>query len=259
MAAPKYFVSYFVLGGYVAAIFAISLIIALTSSLANVKRTNCENPNSKSLANANLNKIEEIKSEPLIKKEQVIQQNRHNSKRNINDDEYAEKMKILKQYEHLKDANVKEVPTCGSLFQTSTNGTLWESERLPKNVLPTHYVVEFFSPYFSFGIYNGQVEIYLDITENVNTIIIHSHLINVFLPFLHDNTNTLIDLQCADYFKYYEYFVIRTQNMISRSQAPLKLTLQFDGFLNIYESGIFSLSYAAPGTEFNGYFNASSF
>jgi hypothetical protein len=164
-------------------------------------------------------------------------------------------MKVLKKFEHREPEfkDFKETPACGNLFQTSVGGTLWESQRLPKNVIPTRYVVEFFAPYFSFGIYNGQVDIFLDITESVNTIIVHSHLINVFLPFLRDNTNTILELQCADFYPLNEYYVIRTANMISKSQTPLKLTLQFDGFLNIYESGLFSISYQAPGNEFDGY------
>ena len=49
-----------------------------------------------------------------------------------------------------------------------------------------------------------------------------------------------------------EYYVIRTQNTITTSQVPLTLTLAFDGFLNLYNTGLFTIKYS-EGNEFNGY------
>ena len=252
MAGNKYFISYFVLASYAISVFLLSLLLVLLLSLAGVDRTSCKD-DSKMVASVNKVVNNALKQSEIKGPQQPIDPKKKLHKRLAIDEKYFQLMKTLKENEYRKPEfkNVKETPTCEALFQTDVNRTLWESQRLPTNIIPKRYVVEFFSPYFSLGIYNGQVDIYLDITEDVNTFIVHAHLLNVFLPFLRDNTNTILSLQCADYYPLNEYFVIRTNSMVRKSQAPLRLTLQFDGFLHLYESGVFSIQYG-PGSEFNG-------
>ena len=109
MVAPKYFISYFVVGGYIAAVLAVSLIIALTSSLAGVNRTNCVTTKT-----VNLNKI--VKTSGTGPQEPPKQKQR--SIRYAYDEDYAEKIETLKKFEHREPEfkNFKETPTCGLFF-----------------------------------------------------------------------------------------------------------------------------------------------
>ena len=95
-------------------------------------------------------------------------------------------------------------------------------------------------------------------TEDVNTIIVHSHLIGVLSPVLVDSSNTNINIQCASFFPPNEYYVIRTTNLIRKAQAPLKLSLDFNGYLDLYETGLFEINYS-QAAEFNGYLKLSLF
>jgi hypothetical protein len=244
MSSGKIRISYFLLVSYIISVLLLSLLVALLLSLAGVNRSQCKVDSSKVAVGLNGENVEKL-----------TQQGSSRSKRYAAiDDKYRERMKKLKQYEVRKPefANVKEIADCSALFETDVNGTLWESQRLPTNIMPKYYELEFYAPIFAAEIYNGEVEIALDITEDVNTFIVHAHLLNVFLPFLRDNTNNLIELQCADYYSYNEYYIVRTKNMVRKSQAPLKLKLYFDGFLDLYESGIFGIHYN-EGDEFEGY------
>jgi len=197
MSSPKYFISYFMLVGFIAAVLAITLLVSLTSSLAGVERSNCKNSSNKTSSNLNYNgKSLEIKET--------------RARRYKNDAAYFEKMEELKQLRGRKKLKINEnlkAPSCGSLFSQDTNGTLWQSPRLQKNVIPLRYNIEFYLEYIFLQSYNGLVNISLVITEDLNTIILHSHLLDIYTTLLRDNSNTLIPIQCADYypgfFKYY--------------------------------------------------------
>ena len=188
MAAPKYFISYFMLAGFIATVLAITVLISLTSSLAGVERSNCKTSSNKIFSDLNDDvKIEELKAT--------------RPRRYKNDSAYSEKMEQLKQLREKKaQANeILKAPSCASLFLQNTNGT-WRNPRLPTNVIPLRYDVEFYLEYIFLQTYNGQVNISLAITENLNTIILHSHLLDIYTTLLRDNSNNLIPIQCADYY-----------------------------------------------------------
>ena len=233
MPSSKYFISYFVLGTYVTSVFLITLALALILSLAGVERSNC------SESTTVVNRLHDVPQR---------------DRRLVADEEKFKNFKSKSKY-----AEIKAAPSCKSLFnQTDVNGSLWKNPRLPTNVIPTRYDLELYLEYIFLQSYNGQVDITLTLTEEVNTIILHSHLLDIYTTLLRDNANNIISIQCADYYPDNEYYVIRTTNMIKMTQAPLKLTLQFDGYLNLYETGIFTIQFGS-GTEFNGYFLILSF
>ena len=190
MGGSKYFISYFVLAGFVAAVLAVSILIALTSSLGGVQRSNCDNSRN----------VPSVKNNEDVKEKS--QEKSLKTKRYSTNPDYLEKMEKLKEHRKQKseNANIQAAPSCSSLFTQNVNGTLWQNPRLQTNVMPTRYNIEFYLEYIFLQSYNGQVNITLGITEDLNTIILHSHLLDIYTTLLRDNTNNLLAIQCADYY-----------------------------------------------------------
>lgn len=234
MADNKIRVSYLAIIVYTITILLALLLVTLLPSLSGVKRGDCDKD---AVVKS------EIKENPSIKTKRDV--------KTISD--YEEKMTRLKQHEmrppYLR--YFKDIPYCTDLEETAA-GNPWGNERLPTNIYPLRYDIEFYTPIISAEIYNGEVTMSLRITEDIDTIVVHANLINVFLPFLNDSADNQLEIKCTNYYKKNEYFVIKTANKIRQSQGPLKLRLYFNGFLNIYESGIFAITYDKDEEELDG-------
>ena len=218
----KYGISYCVLISYVVVVFLISVVIAVTVSLIGVKRTNCDDDKT----------TVEYKNE--------------------NSNNY--KMEKSRRYDRKHFKRMDRDAACDAMFSVNMSGTLWESDRLPTNVIPTRYEIQLTTLNVSDASYKGHVNINLTLTENVNTIILHAHLIEISSPVIRDSSNNQINIQCAGIYSTNEYYVIRTTSMIARTQAPLTLSLDFSGYLDLYETGFFKIQYLQGGLEFDGYF-----
>lgn len=231
MATKKYGISYCLLTSYFVTVFLISVVIAVVVSLVGVKRTNCdENPN----------KIFEREVDVLNN----VKGRRHHIQRNLD-------------FKSNSDNRV-DPPGCDALFTTNVGNTLWNNSRLPTNVIPTRYAIQLSSLNLTDAKYSGHIDITLDLAEDVNTIIVHAHLIGISSPTLQDNANSNLNIECAAFYTDNEYYVIRTTNLIRRAQAPLKLSLNFNGFLDLYQSGLFEIHYS-QADEFNGYIKNLNF
>ena len=238
----KIHVSYLMFGAYVAGIFLLSVILSIIISIAGVNRSNCNN-NTATVVVKNV--------ENIAKTDHFVHVKRSNEK-------FYEALYELKKYENTHPAyaafrkTLKETPSCPELFSYNPNGWPWEKKRLPLNIIPNRYELEFYRPYYPQKIYNGEVGIYVNITEDVDTFVVNSNFLNVIYPFIYDSQNNSIGIKCADYYPINEYFVIRTNVTVLKSRGPLLIKLYFNGFLDKYESGLFFVNYTDVPGDFNG-------
>lgn len=231
-------VSYLMFGLYIAGIFLLSVVLSIIISIAGVKRTDCPS------SNGTVSVV--VKNTANIVKD--INQEKH--------EKFYEALNELKSHQRSHPRfrhSLRETPTCPELFTYNPNKWPWENIRLPVNVVPNRYELEFYRPLFPQKIYNGEVAIYVDLTDSAtDTFLVHSTYLNVIYPSIYDNTNQTIQLKCADYYPLYDYYVIRTTNPVLKSQSPLQIKLYFNGFLDKFESGLFLVDYAPKPDDFNG-------
>ncbi len=233
-----FFVSRFIFAAYVASIFLLSLILALAISLGGVKRSGCDT---------------DTFSVVLKNTEDTVVRNKRNTE---SDDKFYQHINELKKYDytHPRFRNIqREIPRCPEIYEYDPNGSVWEKDRLPKNIFPTRYELEFYRPIFPQKIYNGEVGIFVNVTEDVDTFLVHANFLNVIYPFVFDNENKSLELKCADYYPLYEYYIVRTKEKVRQDQGPLQMKLYFNGFLDKYESGLFLVDYKTPASDFNGW------
>lgn len=127
----------------------------------------------------------------------------------------------------------------------------WYNDRLPNTTIPKNYDIELFVPTWDMEIYDGFIEIEMEITKATNYFLLHSKAdIPIVWDFKDKDGNTL-PLTCVGEFFYNDYYILKTSRDIQPSESPLKLSFVFIGFLPDYETGLFEIEYTngLPGEE----------
>lgn len=148
-----------------------------------------------------------------------------------------------------KSDYLKELDRCEELNQP-TDGQLWESLKLPKNIIPIKYDIKLFTPVFAADSYSGEIKIEIEVVQPTQFIILNAKFLSVYLASLIDMAGNQIELACDGLFLPNDYYVLKTKNELS-SQKYL-LDLYFTGNLNIFSSGIFEIKYNNDDKEFDG-------
>lgn len=226
-------VSYLVVILYVITFLLALLLVTLLPSISGVKRGNCEN-------NSAVLKVKDPFYAYTKRQQDLIVKFKANG------------------ISAIGIGNLKEVDECPEVTSGLVFGP-WFNTRLPTNVVPLRYEVEFYNPLLSYSSYNGEVTIDLEITQDLDTILLNANNLNVILPSLLNGSSDSVELKCADYYRENQYFVIRLKSKISPIQGPFKLKLYFNGFLDLVQDGLFSIKYKNEAVGFDGQLVTSHF
>ena len=227
-ASKKVFVSYIIVAIYFAAVFLITLLVALLASLAGVKRGNCDEISAKLAP-----EINKIANENNLFHEESQRRKRNIEKPSINSE-------FIKKKLNGKTPLVKS--NCQD-FMISQNGTLWENIRLPSYIRPTRYDIEIALPTLVSETYAGVVNIQIELDQDTKYILFHSSSVEFIDGELFDKSNNRLKIECGGYYVYNDYFVIITENVIPKSASPLNLNILFEGLMFRSDKGLFDVSY----------------
>lgn len=217
-------ISYKVIAAYVGVVVGTSLLIGLLASLVN-------KPACSTKRDAAAPEVPEVKT-PIERAHEKLRE--------------IEKRHISKSMTH------ERIDTCDDINYGAPDAP-WFNPRLPKSVIPTHYDIHFYAPIIQAEEYSGDITITVTLTEPVDTIVLHSKMLFVYLPRMKDNMNQSIPIKCVGFYPQNDYYIIKTVDKLERTRGPLKITLYFTGLVTIFEAGIFEISYEQNGFEFDGY------
>jgi aminopeptidase N len=220
-------ITYKILAAYVGVVVGASLLIGLLVSLVNKPECKEESRGSDG---------SDIKKTPI---EQANEKLREIEKRHIS-----------------KGMMHERIDTCDDINFGNPDAP-WYNPRLPKSVTPIHYDIHFYAPIIQAEEYSGDITITVSTSEALDTFVLHSKLLFVYLPRMRDNMNQSIPLKCVGFYPQNDYYIIKTVDKLERSRGPFKIILYFTGIVTIFESGIFEISYEQNGVEFNGNMLAS--
>ncbi|CAF0970213.1 unnamed protein product [Brachionus calyciflorus] len=144
----------------------------------------------------------------------------------------------------------KKIDICPELTDFEIGIILpWDSYRLPKNVIPLNYEIELKIPSLNSKVYNGKSEITVQISESLDTFVIHKKLMNVNITELRDSKGELLEISCAGDYDKYDYYIFKTRDYISPDSSPLTLKYTFEAHLDKYESGLFNFNFGIDKTK----------
>jgi hypothetical protein len=128
------------------------------------------------------------------------------NRRSLTDSQLKRKEQIVKNQEiylnEIKSRNPRfksvvksDLPYCSELSNPVSKSYPWYNYRLPTNVVPIHYDIYFVLPIWQIkpSIYDGYVDILINVTQPTDTIILHSDIQG--LP-IFQNVSYLIFLFC---------------------------------------------------------------
>ena len=135
------------------------------------------------------------------------------------------------------------------------NGTQyypWYDYRLPTNILPLNYDLYLFLPLWGTNsIYDGLVDIKINVTSPTNTIILNIVSTDEIPKFrnLTDSNGNEVTVKCVGEFDYYEYLIYQTQNNLAVGIYTLSLSFLAD--LNKVQNGFFEFNFASGADPSN--------
>lgn len=228
----KKYLSFYTVAAYGIGVVVISLVLGLLISLVNKDTCVLDVKDSRVLG--------QLKNDRVLKKRDIGQ----NSNEKM--DELRQKVKEHNSpFMRTKSTSrnwFNKIDGCPE-FTQSQNGTLWESSRLPKSVIPNDYEIELYTPIFDYEVYEGLTLIKADLNERTDTFIVHAKFLLILGIGILDKDLKPIDIKCAGPYPYNDYWVIKTKQPVERIQGPVTLEYLYAGFLNIYESGLFEIKY----------------
>jgi hypothetical protein len=187
---------------------------------------------------------------PILQNAKVIEKRSLGEEPALNFDH----VKLSKKIKPNNPENSKNLPRCEELnspLPLPDNGTLWESLRLPDSVIPIRYNITLFMPIFNADIYSGELIIEIEAQKSAPYIILNAVLLAVYLPVLNDSNNNQLEIACIGDYLPNGYFVVKPKVPLEPGKR-YKLKLDFTGYLNYFESGIFELTYNQDFDEFDG-------
>ena len=158
---------------------------------------------------------------------------------------------ILKELSRNQKNYVKALDRCEELNE-ETDGELWESLRLPTNVIPHKYNVKIFTQMFAIETYSGEVTIEIEVLEDTQYIIVHAQFIEVFATSLFDLSDNRLELECDGLYLPNEYYIVKSKDKLLAGQRYI-VDFYFAAFLNVFSSGIFEIKYNNDDNEYDGF------
>jgi hypothetical protein len=150
-----------------------------------------------------------------------------------------------------KNSKTFNITYCNEIIQPDVIYYPWQNPRLPSNVIPTHYDLYLDLPLWNFetSIYNGEVDITLNVTSQTQFILLHFEL-RGYPEFVNltDKNGAIIEIECdgiSSENNKYEYFVLKTKNMLTVENGPYVISLKFQAALNEFESGLFMFHFGS--------------
>lgn len=245
--SEKLHISYVVIGAYAAFVLVSTLLVGLLPPFVN--RPMCEN-----------------KPESGAKFDQLIRETRDTEhaqpEPNLNERIAQFKQKYPAKIEELsakysRKLKVDGYNICPEILKPEP-GVLypWYSPRLPDRYVPLHYDVELFVPQWGLNVYDGFMDMKVDITrEHTNDldryILVHAAEEIPLLQYIKDRNDQDVEVECVGEFNYYknDYFIIKTKNPLNPSNGPLSIEFLFIAILPEYDSGIFEFQFGTPGSQ----------
>ena len=216
--STKIFINLYVVIAYVSFVVIASVLVGVLSALVNLPECNSDSSYNDHLANLRENRSTYQLLKFLLK---------------------SPKSSIPKDLERCEE------------FNEPTNGQLWESLTLPKNIVPIKYDIKLFTPVFAAESYSGEITIEIEVVEPTNFIILNAKFLSIYLASLKDISGNLQELVCDGLFLPNDYYVLKTKNELSKQKYLLDL--YFTGNLNLFSSGIFEIKYNNDENEFDGF------
>jgi hypothetical protein len=229
-------ISYPLLTGYFIFVFVSSLLLGLFLPFVNRPKCDPKTPKYN-------NDVSQIASnQPKIRL--PLPQRIENFKRNFTG-KYSTNNPYLKNNLRILE---ELPPICEEIqFPDFTKPYPWKNIRLPKDIEPINYDIEVFIPEWGVPIYDGFLDIQLNVLKATDLIMVHAKIEIPFLNDLLDKDGNRIKIKCIGEYPQNDYFIVKLEEPITPQKAPLTLGFIFIGFFDVYDEGIFEFGYGDSG------------
>lgn len=123
----------------------------------------------------------------------------------------------------------------------------WTGQRIPDNVKPINYDVEFILNDFGLGAYLAYIEITFEVSEPVDYIILHSaeNDIPVASDYIYDKDKNNISVACTSEYtaQRRDFYVIKSEKTLMPANNPYIISFLVRDLILNAELGIFKLDY----------------
>lgn len=245
--ADKIAIKYPILVAYGGFILVSTLMVGILPPLVNRPECDVSDKNTKALETKN---------------EAVVDRTQRDIQDSIKQTNFDQRLgDILKEYpdylEELSDRYSRPIKStytyCDEISNPTEDYYPWYSYRLPDRYVPTKYDVELFIPDWGLKVYDGFMNITVNITSSSQDkyIILHADREIPILLSVRDKDGNDLKVDCVGQFNKFknEYFIIKMQDFINMNQGPIKIQFLFIALLPKYDSGIFEFQFGKPGSE----------
>lgn len=240
----KLHISYVVIGAYGAFVLISSLLVGLLPPFVN--RPECKDSSSSRY------------NEPLDRTIRDVEQ----AQPNYNERLAQFKTKYPGKLEELSTKYQRNLKTdgyniCPEIINPQP-GVLypWYTPRLPDRYVPLHYDVELFVPEWGLTVYDGFMDMKVDITKEYSSeldkyILVHAAEEIPILQFIKDREDNDIEIDCVGEYNFFknDYFIIKTKQPLNPSHGPLSIEFLFIAILPEFDSGIFEFQFGPIGSK----------
>lgn len=245
----KIFISYIVLGVVVTAFVLVTVALGLMAALINLPT--CDDSSAR--------------AEPVVprfRRDTLAQKDKPTILKEFLDQEkgwakffFLKKwiLKILKskfKYSYKVKHAKTEYPFCPELLESPV-GQLWDSKRLPTNIVPIKYDIMLRTPIFATTFYNGESTIRIRVRQQTQYILMHSKFLSDYLPTVKDAAGNELNIACTGDFLPHDYFIIKMSQPLSVGEYTIDLF--FTGSLIAFSNGLFEVEYKVDDNEFDGF------
>lgn len=243
-------VKYSIIAAYGAFIFVSTLMVGILPPLVNRPECKVSDSDTKDLENKNEAVFDRMPRDVQDSIEQTNFDQRL-------DDILQEYPNYLEELSKRYSIPIKSTYTyCPEISNPTGDYYPWYSYRLPDRFVPTNYNVELFVPDWGLKVYNGFMDITVDVTSpstdpNDKYIILHADKEIPILLFVKDKNGNDLDVNCVGQYNRFknEYFIIKMENYVNMNQGPITIKFLFLALLPKYDSGIFEFQFGKPGSE----------
>lgn len=234
-------VSYLVLGAYGAFVVVASLLVGLLPPLVN--RPTCKDEIAidlpKELYESKLGRHQRDATVPELNIYERME---------AFSEKYPNKLEeIFKRRNVVKKA--VDAPICKELIQPEAGVNYpWYFPRLPDNIAPINYDLELFVPKWGLNIYDGFINMKLEVKAPTEYVLIHASLELPFIQEFVDKNNKSVDVECIGEFQYFknDYYIVKTAKPLQPSDGPFNIKFLFIAILPEFDSGIFEFKFKTP-------------
>jgi len=244
-------VPYLVIGAYALFVIGSSLLVGLLPPFVN--RPACKETD----AARNEINIEQF-SDHIRQRRDVETQRTNLNERiaNFNKLHPGKIEEVSSRYSQARSRSIKVdgYKICPEIFQPEAGVTYpWYSQRLPDRYVPVHYDVELFVPQWGLAVYDGFMDMEVDIKGPAQNkyILVHAEAEIPLLQFIKDKNNNPIEIDCVAEYTYFknDYFIIKTKDFLQPENGPISIEFLFIALLPEFDTGIFEFKFGKPGME----------